>query len=459
MTSPKLFDRPAKEARDPSVSVMGIEGQLPGTRAHRIWADDVETKENTLTLEARESLKDKVAEFTAIASYGERRVNFIGTFHHEESLYIHQAEEKGFTFRTWPILYPKTTDKILGLAPILQRDLNEGKAAPGDAVDPDYTPPDRIVELQAEGRTWFAMQCMLIANLGDALRYPLRLSDLIVFNVQRDQAPTSIIWGTNNGQGMSTRCEDIKSLGFGTDGLYGPIMFDSKWAPYTSTKMWIDPSGAGADETGYAVVAHGSGMLWAKACGGLAGEPGKSGHSPATMAELAQIARRHLATEIFVEDNFGQTMFRQLFEPVLARHFLEPGQDPDYPQGWKCSIEGVRATGQKELRIIDTLEPVMNQHRLVASRSVAADENLQRQITRLTRQRNSLTHDDRIESLAMAVKVWEDVLHQDPEIAGERDRQRLIDEQLEDHRRMLEHATRMTQGGLPEPAAASWIQY
>lgn len=426
---------PARAARDPSVAVMGIEGQLPGTRANRVIGDDVETLQNTQTLEAREELRRKVKEFRAIASYGDMLINYVGTFHHEESLYLN-LKDLGYTLRTWPLLYPEPGDKIEGLAPIVQAKLDSGEATSGWTVQPHYYSDQRVAELQAEGRTWFAMQCQLIANLGDALRYPLRLSDLTIFNMHRDRAPVSIVWGTNNGQGMSTRL-DIPSLGFGTDCLYAPIMFDDIWQPYTGTKMWIDPSGAGKDETAYGIVAHGSGMLWGKGVGGMAGGEGESGYSPATMNRLAFTARQHGVQEIYVEDNFGQGMFRELFEPVLVRHFLEPHQEEGFPEGWRCSIEGVRLTGQKELRIIAALEGPMNQHRLVVDRAVAEDQVLQRQLTRLTKQRNSLPTDDRIESLAMAVYVWQDVLSQDPDKAAERNRQRDIDEQLQEHYRCL----------------------
>ena len=57
---------------------------------------------------------------------------------------------------------------------------------------------------------------------------------------------------------------------------------------------------------------------------------------------------------IIVESNFGDGMFTQLLKPVVQRY---------YP----VTIEEVNHTKQKELRIIDTLEPVMNQHGLVVS--------------------------------------------------------------------------------------------
>jgi hypothetical protein len=77
-------------------------------------------------------------------------------------------------------------------------------------------------------------------------------------------------------------------------------------------------------------------------------------------------------------------------EPILHSYFIEPGSI-DCPDGWRCSIEPNKewARGQKETRILAALEPVTGQHRLVVSRAVAANERLQTQYTRLTRQRNS----------------------------------------------------------------------
>lgn len=416
---------PSEPSRTPSVVAKGVDGQITGTRASRVIADDVETKVNTKTLEARVDLDEKVRELSAIASYGERRITYIGTYHHEESLYL-KLQERGYAFRTWPMLYPKPDDKILNLAPAIQERIDNGDAKPGDITAPYRVTREIVIEQQSEGRSHFAMQFMLISDLGETERYPLHLEDLIVFPVHRDQSPISIAWGKNNGQGQSTRITDIPSLGFGNDGFYAPIMYDSQWAEYQGCKMWIDPSGRGKDKTGYAIVAYGHGRLWCKACGGLTG-----GFDPATLSTLANIAKLHNATEIYIEDNFGQGMFEPLFVPVLQQHFLEPGKDDQFPAGWKASTETIRVTGQKEIRIIDNLEPVMNQHRLIIDRSVAENETLQRQMTRLTRQRDCLEHDDELESLAMCVAQWQDTLRIDPEKAADQQRDRVIEEELQ----------------------------
>ena len=59
---------------------------------------------------------------------------------------------------------------------------------------------------------------------------------------------------------------------------------------------------------------------------------------------------------IVVESNFGDGMFSKLLSSIHAK---------TYP----VSIEEVRHNTQKEVRIIDTLEPVMMQHRLILMRS------------------------------------------------------------------------------------------
>ena len=124
-------------------------------------------------------------------------------------------------------------------------------------------------------------------------------------------------------------------------------------------------------------------------------------------------------------------MLQNLIEPVLQRYFTEG--DDEYPDGWGATIEGVRVSWQKELRIIQSLEPPMNQGRLCIDPSVARNEELQRQMTRITRERNCLRHDDELEALAMCVKQWEEVLARDPAKGAAQQRQRWIEEKTREH--------------------------
>lgn len=425
----QTFDfAPAVSSRSNSVTAKGIDGQITGSRAELTIADDVETEINTKTHESRIDLQKRVSELGNITTYGSREIIYLGTYHHEESLYIHLAQERNFTFRTWPLVWPSPSEQYLGLAPqVTQRQQDDPENCQPDTLIAKYRfDDDYLAEKLAEGRSNFNMQQKLVRNLGDTLQYPLQLRDLIVFPVQRDQAPQTIAWGTNNGQGQSTRIQDIPSLGFADDGFYSPIMYDAQWLPYNGTKMWIDPSGAGADNTGYAVVSHLNGFLWAHDVGGL-----KGGFSPEALLELALVAKAYRVGLIQVEDFGVQAMFAQLLQPIVARQFVDPGIDAMYPDGWRCAVEPCKVPQiQKELRIIGYLEPIMNQHRLIVSRKVAQHQTLQRQLTRITRQRNSLGHEDELESLANCVGQWTDVMNTDGDKMAERRRAEAYEKRL-----------------------------
>jgi predicted phage terminase large subunit-like protein len=72
-------------------------------------------------------------------------------------------------------------------------------------------------------------------------------------------------------------------------------------------------------------------------------------------------------------------------------------------------------TGQKEVRILDCLEPIVNNHRLVVAHDVAKQKELMYQFTHLTRDHGSLAHDDEIEALWGAVSQFTAMVSLDPE--------------------------------------------
>lgn len=116
--------------------------------------------------------------------------------------------------------------------------------------------------------------------------------------------------------------------------------------------MVIDPAGRGKDETAYSVVKMLNGKLFLTDIDGF-----KNGYEEATLVALAQAAKAGAVNKIIIEANFGDGMFTALIKPVLARI---------YP----CEIEEVKHHKQKELRIIDTLEPVISGHKLIVAASV-----------------------------------------------------------------------------------------
>lgn len=419
---------PAKEDRTPSVVAKGIEGQITGTRASRVLADDVETEENTKTPEAREELFKRLGELTDICTYGDRRINYVGTFHHEQSVYPKLHNQRQFHFRAWPLVYPSPTEQTLGLAPILQERLDDGTAQPGEIVAPYRFDSEYVSERMAEGATRFAMQHKLVTNLGDTNRYPLKLRDLICFPLDRNQAPLSIIWGTNNGQGQSTRIDDIPCLGFDRDALYGPILFDGKWSPYQLTYCELDLSGRGKDRTAWSIVSLLNGMLYLRQCIGVDG-----GYSDPVLHQFCMDCRLHQVNTIFIEDNFGLGMAAPLIEPKLQTYFLQPGQDPDLKHGWNCTIHTYSNRVQKEVRIIDTLEPIIQQHRLVVNTEILRREAFQLQFSRITRERNSLPSDDEIDTVAGACSHFSDMLRVNTDRAADQSRQIERDKEIRQH--------------------------
>jgi len=432
---------PSENGKDPSVTAIGIDGQLEGTRAHTVLADDVETPKNTITREAREELDERVKEFANVLYNDDpnAEVVYVGTYHHEESLYIKLAN-RGYQFRTWPILYPEDDQKVMALAPLLADRLTRGKAKAGEPVYPHRHDRTTIAEKMSEGRRNFAMQQMLIADLGDATLYPLRLADLIVFRaMDRDQCPVKIVWGTNRGQGQTTAIDDIAADGFGKDRLYGPVLFDNEvWTPYQGTYGWIDPAGEGSDSTVLAIVSYAHGHLWAKYIGAFRGS------RPESLAGIAAALREHRCTYCAVEDFALQYQFKQLLEPVVNALATRPGQHPDLPDGWACSLDMVRPPAtQKELRIIGSLEPILASHRLVVSESVAANPKLQHQLTRITYHRGALEHEDELEALANCCWLWRDSLAVSTQQAEKQALDRLLDQKLEEHR--------IACGGRPRP--------
>ena len=114
----------------------------------------------------------------------------------------------------------------------------------------------------------------------------------------------------------------------------------------------------------------------------------------------------------------------------IKDNLKEVDNDGVYDKPWNCGIETVRVIGQKEVRIIETLEPLLNQHRLVISPEVAKDKVLQRQLTRITRMRGCLDHDDRVEALAMACKVWKTDMAYDPAAAAKKSKEKWILEEI-----------------------------
>ncbi|MDC1202078.1 phage terminase large subunit [Planktomarina temperata] len=401
---------PAAASHAPSVKSVGISGQLAGSRADVIVADDIEVPNNSMTQGMRDKLSEAVKEFDAILK-PDGRIIYLGTPQNQESLY-NKLPDRGYKVSIWPARYPNT-DQTVGYGSKLARLISNAMAANdllvGEPTDPARFSEFDLLEREASyGRSGFALQFMLDTRLSDAERYPLKVSDLIVMDIPTQEAPEKVSWSSDS----QYIVEELPNVAFNGDHYHKPMFMSSEFVEYTGSVMSIDPSGRGKDETGYAVVKMLNGYLYVRRCGGIAG-----GYSEEALQKLAIIAKEEQVNEIIVESNFGDGMFNQLFMPVLNKVH-------------SVTMSEVRHNTQKERRIIDVLEPVMNQHRLVMDKKVIQKDfdscqhlppeqalryQLMYQLTRLTADRGALTNDDRLDALAMACQYWVDAMAQDVE--------------------------------------------
>ncbi len=421
---------PAEPDHAPSVKSVGVLGQMAGSRASRIVADDVEVPNNAETAVMRIKLSERVKEFDAILKPG-GTIDYLGTPQTEESLY-NKLPERGYEARIWPARYP-TVEQGYAYGDRLAHSLRSGQ--PGSPTDPLRFDEIDLMEREASyGRSGFALQFQLDTRLSDALRYPLKLSDLIVMDLDPDLAPEKIIYGKDDA------LDDIPNVGFDGDRYYGPMDFardahgNVRRAPYNGSVLIIDPSGRGKDETAVIALKMLNSQIFLMEVKAFS-----DGYGDATLEAIAHMAARNKANFIQIEDNFGDGMFEALLKPALKRI---------YP----CTTEGVKHHIQKEKRIIDTLEPVLNQHRLVVDRKlvqwdydstsdrIPEEANRYRlfyQLSRITKEKGSLVQDDRVDCLAIGVAYWIEHMSSNADDQMEEHSQALQDAELQ---RFMEHA-------------------
>lgn len=404
---------PSMAAHAPSVKSAGITGQITGSRADVIVADDVEIPRNAATQVLREKLAKDVTEFEALLTpKADSRIIFLGTPQTEMSLY-NELANRGYTLMVWPARYPteEQEEKYRGtLAPYIVEQLARG-AQRGSSTEPTRFPDLELLKREMSyGRSGFALQFMLDTSLSDAERYPLKLSDLVVMDVPADVGPVNLAWANDPKLIIS----DLPMVGLNGDRYLRPMWVHADMTPWQGTAMAIDPAGRGSDELAYAVghLLHSRVYVPRGGWGGLRG-----GYSEENLERLVRIAKQHKVKWIVVEPNFGDGMFTVLLRAALVKY------------GYPCTVDdSVRHSIQKEKRICDTLEPVLNQHRLVVDKSLVAEdfkstEEVEKrgfyQMTRITRDKGALKKDDRIDVLAMLVAYWTAQLERDTQVAAD----------------------------------------
>lgn len=423
---------PSSPDQAPSVRSLGVTGQMTGGRANTIVADDIEIPHNSDTPGKREKLLELVKEFDAVLKPG-GQIIYLGTPQSEQTIY-EVLKDRGYDIRIWPARIPKDPGKYSNkLAPSIVKMMTNG--VPVNApVDPDRFHEEDLLERELSyGKSGFALQFMIDTDLSDAERHPLKLADLIIHPLDPLQAPVNFVWAADSRYAR----DDLPNVGLHGDRYYGPAWTSEDFAEYEGSVMFVDPAGRGKDECAVAVVKQLYGRLFLTACEGYLG----TGYDDATLNKILKLAKSQDVQKIIVEPNFGGGMFAQM---LLSKSIREYG----------IAVEDAQwAKTQKEMRIIDTLEPVMNQHRLIVCPSVI-EKDYERtgtsqygdkaplyrwayQLTRISREKDSLAHDDRLDAVAGAVSYWLDTMARNSEDSSIKHREKLLDEEL---KKFVEHA-------------------
>lgn len=401
--------------KSPSVACIGVTGNLPGKRADLLIADDVESNKNSRTAANRELLLLITLEFSAICTGRPGvpgRILYLGTPQTSDSIY-NTLPGRGFDVRIWPGRYPTPAQRDAygpHLAPsiVARLDADPGLAFGGGPMGDEGQPTDPALfdedKLQAKlrdrGPSSFQLNYMLNTRLMDAMRFPLKTENLIVIPGGGERYPLTIT------RGMSIQHQrTMQSSGYGFV-MMTPHEMASETALLQGIHMQVDPAGGGAnaDETAFAVTGFLNSTVYVLAVGAVPG-----GYDGDGLRHLSEIAAKYKPSVITVEKNMGYGAFAKVFLPILR-------------EKWKGELREEFVTGNKEARIIGTLEPIMARGSLVFLESaVEMDDDYTRrysstgkrqiyslfhQIAKITQQRGSLAHDDRIDALEGSVRHW-----------------------------------------------------
>ena len=394
------FDVNCSPHQAPSVKSVGITGQLTGSRADLMILDDVEVPGNSMTEMMREKLLQLCTEAESILTpKNDSRIMYLGTPQTTFTIYRKLAERNYRPF-VWTARYPRNQKQYEGLiAPQLQEDIDKG-VAPWTPTDDRFTEDDLVEREASMGRSNFMLQFMLDTSLSDAEKFPLKMSDLIVTAVNPTEGPENVIWCSDPRNVL----KELPTVGLPGDYFHSPMQLQGEWSPYTETIASVDPSGRGADETAVAYLSQRNGLIYLHEMRAY-----RDGYSDNTLLDILRGCKKYGATTLVVESNFGDGIVAELFN----KHIQQTKQ--------RILVKEERANVRKEERIIDTLEPVMNQHRLIVNKSVVdwdynsnKDEAPEKrllymlfyQMSRMCREKYAVKHDDRLDALAQGVKYY-----------------------------------------------------
>lgn len=412
---------PTMVEQSPSVRSMGIMGQTTGQRCTCAILDDVETLANVITQLKQERVAHAVEEIQSIIKPDEgqplaRKILYLGTPHTETSIYLRLVRERSYSARYWPALYPKELESYEGnLDPVLEQEVLADPSLIGEPTDPErFSHEDLLQRKAAMTKASFELQFMLNTRLATLDKFPIRLGDLIVMDIDGTALPETVVWSNQ----PDVRLQELVCVGMGADRFYHRPIFQNGWI--SRSEQWrcvlaIDPAGRGADELAWAVVAELNGNLFLLESGGST-----LGYADEVLQYLSKVAKKWDVNYVVAESNMGDGMFSALLKPHLMR---------EHP----VTIEEVRHNQRKEQRLCDTLGPLIQQHRLVVTTRVIKQDyrlldedpetgysrSLFVQASRLTAEKGCLSHDDRLDALAIACGFFVESAAQDQQRAAQ----------------------------------------
>ena len=393
-----------------SLRSYGLDGNATGGRADIIILDDVEVPENVRTQHMRERSRAKVQEYFHMLKpkrESPSKIIDLGTPHTEESIHNFLVKESGFQRFVYPALYPdEALQNHMGreLHPMLRRDLQENPSLVGKPTD-----PARFDEAELEFRRnettprGWQLQWMLDTRLADQDAYPLKVSDLMVMDLDVAVGPELALYSRSN------VIDDLSRdycCGWDGDRFHAPSnLQDMRYIPWQHKMVFIDPSGRGADETAYCCLGYLNGYLAVLDWGGF-----DEGYTEKTLDGLLDVADRWEASGFVAEDNFGNGMFTE----ILTGHI----RNRKKPYG----VDEVSVQGRKETRILQTLRPVLEKHRIIVNRQVVISDYLDGQkpgksskqaiyqMSRMSDEKGAIRHDDRIDVLSLGAAYFQNMM-------------------------------------------------
>lgn len=424
--------------KSPSVACIGITANMQGRRADLLLPDDIESSKNGNTEIQRQALEHLSKDFTSICQNG--RIIYLGTPQTVDSIY-NNLPARGYQIRVWTGRVPTTLEaKHYGdtLAPFIAAMMDNPNNRIGGGVDGDRGKPTDPILLGEEllsakeldqGPAYFNLQHMLNTELSDEQRHPLKTKNLIVMPFGLDKTAGEITW-------MPSPDKLINCDGKFTSKplFYRPFTVSTEVYAFEGKHMYVDTAGGGknGDETVAAVTYFLHGYIFLAEILKLQG-----GYGDDKYEALSQLSFKHQVNSIEVEKNFGFGAFASSWRPVLARTYKAAGKN------YCPSIDDVWETGQKELRIIDTLEPIIARHRLIVHEDIITydHESVSKypldkretykffhQFAKISRAKGALVHDDSLDAVAGSVRKWIENVAVDEKI---RMTQKVTDENVE----------------------------